>query len=121
MSVSLDLIRSSIMEKIDFDHFSKMDIRIGKVLSAERVEGSDKLILLKVDLGEDKDRQLVAGIGKVYEPEDLIDTFVTVLANLKPREIFGHESNGMILAAGTQDGPVILSPRNHVEPGSSVS
>lgn len=106
---------------IKFDDFSKLDIRVGTVLGFEKVEGSDKLVLLSVDIGEAEDRQLVAGIGKSYGLEDIIGKQVVVLVNLEPREIFGHVSNGMILAAGTKKGPVILSPLDAVESGSTVS
>lgn len=108
-------------EIINFEYFSKLDIRVGKVLKAERIEGSGKLILLSINLGEEKERQLVAGIGKSYSPEELEGKNVTVLANLKPREIMGYESQGMILAAGDEAGPVIISALKEVKAGSTVS
>ncbi len=108
-------------EIITYEDFSKLDIRIGKITEAERIEGSDKLLLLSVDLGEGKDRRLVAGIGRSYDPADLEGRQVVVLANLEPREIMGYESQGMILASGGSEGPVILSVTGDVEPGSRVS
>jgi len=83
---------------IEFDEFLKVDIRIAEILEAEKVEGSDKLLYLKVDSGLDQ-RNIVAGIASVYEPNDIIGKKILLVANLKPATIFGKESNGMLLAA----------------------
>lgn len=101
-----------------FDDFSKLEMKVGKVLSAERVEGSDKLIKLEVDTGET--RTLVAGIGKVYNPEDLKDKTVIVLANLEPKEIMGIESQGMLLVAWEGDEISLLAPDREMRPGTKV-
>ena len=102
------------------DEFRQVDLRIAKIISAERVPGSEKLIKLQIDLGEP--RQLVAGIGKAYEPEDLPGKEIVVVANLEPRALMGLESQGMLLAAHEEDGvPVLLMPDRTVAPGSGIS
>ncbi|MDD5547671.1 MAG: methionine--tRNA ligase subunit beta [Candidatus Pacebacteria bacterium] len=111
---------------INYDEFSKVDLRTGKILEAERVEGSDKLIKMKVDFGsaeidEPKIRQIIAGIGKAYEPENLIGRQAIFVVNLEPRSLMGLESQGMILAATNEDGlPVILMPEKEVGTGSKI-
>ena len=105
---------------ISIEDFKKAELKIAKILSAERVEGSEKLIKLKVSLGEEE-RQIVAGIGKAYEPEALIGKEIVVVANLEPRTLMGGESQGMLLAASEGDGlPVLLVPEREIAPGSSV-
>ena len=104
---------------IKFEDFQKLDLRVGKIVEAERVEGSEKLIKLKVNIGEEE-RQLVAGIGKVYSPEDLIEKEIIVLANLEPKVLFGIESQGMLLAAEDGDTVSLLMPDKEVKPGSRV-
>lgn len=108
-------------ETIKFDDFLKLDIRIGLILEAEKIEKSEKLILLSVDLGEEESRQIVAGIAKKYEPKELEGLSVTVLANLEVREIMGYKSQGMVLAAGDESGPVLISPLEKITPGKKVS
>ena len=99
--------------------FAKVELKIGKVLSAERVKKSDKLIRLRVDTGEE--RQIVAGIGKAYTPEDLVGKKIVVVTNLQPAKLMGVESNGMLLAATGMDGvPVILMPEKDVEEGARI-
>lgn len=95
------------MDKISYEYFSRLDIRVGKVLEARRIEGSKKLLLLRVDLGAGDVRQIVAGIAETYSPEELIGRKVVVLANIEPRKIFGYESQGMLLAADV-DGKAYL-------------
>jgi len=107
------------MENINFEEFQKIDLRIGKVIEAERIEGTDKLLKLKVDLGEEK-RQLVAGIAKFYQPEDLIGKEIVVVANLEPKIFRGIESQGMLLAADVEGKPVFLKPDEEVPPGTKV-
>ena len=104
---------------ITFDDFKKIDMRIGKVLSAEKVEGTDKLMNIKIDLGTEI-RQLVAGIADMYEPHSLIGKEVPVLINLEPRKIRGIESQGMILAVDVGGKPVIMHPDREVPPGSTI-
>ena len=93
-------------EQITIDDFAKMDIRIGEVLEAEKIKGSDKLLKLKVDIKEKK-LQIVAGIGTRYSPEELINKKVVVLTNLPPAKLFGVKSEGMILAS---DSAALLTP-----------
>lgn len=104
---------------ITFNDFSKLEIRIGKVLSAEKVEGTDKLLKLEVDFGSLK-RQIVSGIAEFYKPEDLIGKDFPFFINLEPRIIKGVESQGMILAVDTGLSVVLLNPDKEVEPGSTV-
>lgn len=95
--------------KIDIEDFGKVDLRVGQVLSAERVKGADKLLHLKVDIGEPEPRTIVAGIATVYEPEKMIGRKVVIVANLHPRKLRGIESNGMIVAASLEGGKPILA------------
>ncbi len=104
---------------ITFDDFKKLEIRIGKVLSAERVEGTGKLIKLEIDFGTEK-RQLVAGIAEFYEPGYLIGKELPVLVNLESRSFKGVESQGMILAVDVNGKPILLHPEKEVPPGSIV-
>lgn len=104
---------------ISFEEFQKLDIRIGRILRAERIEGSDKLLRLEVDLG-DETRQIVAGIAAFYAPEDLVGREIPVLVNLKPRTLRGVESQGMLLAADSNGEPILLSPDKEAPPGSMV-
>jgi methionyl-tRNA synthetase len=87
---------------ITIEDFQKIDLRVATVLAAERVSGADKLLKLQIDLGSEQ-RQLVAGIAKHYTPEELIGKHIVVVANLQPAVIRGVESNGMLLAASTED------------------
>lgn len=103
---------------ITFDDFQKLDLRIAKVLEVERVEGSEKLLCLQVDLGQER-RQIIAGIGNVYSLESLIGKKIVIVANLEPRKIMGFESQGMLLAA--DDGsPVLLTPEKEVALGIKI-
>ncbi|OGW29477.1 MAG: methionine--tRNA ligase [Nitrospirae bacterium GWC2_42_7] len=104
---------------IPITDFAKVELKIGIVVSAERVQKSNKLIKLIVDTGEQ--RQIVAGIGKAYSPEDLIGKKIVVVTNLQPAKLMGVESNGMLLAATGSDGvPVVLVPEKDVEVGSRI-
>jgi methionine--tRNA ligase beta chain len=106
-------------EMITFDDFKKLDIRIGKILSAEKVEKTDKLLKLEIDFGAEK-RQIVAGIAESYQPEQVIGREVPVLMNLEPRSIRGVESQGMILAASVDGKPRLMHPDMEIPPGSEV-
>ncbi len=105
---------------INFEDFAKVDLRLGKILEASRVEGSEKLLKLKVDFGSE-DRQILAGIGKVYAPEFLIGRSASFVFNLAPRKMMGLESQGMILAVSDENGLSILSPDKEIKPGSKLS
>ena len=95
--------------KIPIDDFSKVDLRVGLVLSAERVKGADKLMHMKVDIGEAEPRTIVAGIAEAYTPEALVNRKVVIVANLQPRKLRGIESNGMIVAASVEGGKPVLA------------
>ena len=97
------------LPKIEIDDFGKVDLRVGKVLSAERVKGADKLLHLKVDIAEPEPRTIVAGIALAYEPEKMVGRKVVIVANLQPRKLRGIESNGMIVAASLEGGPPVLA------------
>ncbi len=106
---------------INYEEFSKTELRVANIKSAERVEGSDKLIKLQVSLGEEE-RQIVAGIGKKYEPENLVGKNIVIVANLEPRSLMGLESNGMLLAASNdEEGPIIITTEQDIAPGSHIS
>ena len=94
---------------IAIDDFSKIDMRVGQVLAAERVKGADKLLHLKVDLAESEPRSIVAGIAEAYEPEKLVGRKVVIVANLQPRKLRGLTSQGMIVAASVADGKPVLA------------
>lgn len=108
------------MERVSFEEFKKLDIKVGKVLSAKKVEGSKKLLELKVDIGGEA-RRAVAGIAEYYSPEELKDRLVVVVANLQPKRIFGIESEVMILAAFDGKNLAILQPDKEVPAGTQVS
>lgn len=104
---------------ITIEDFAKVKLKIGKVLSAERVPKSSKLIKLQVDTGEP--RQIVAGIGHVYAPEELVGKSIAVVANLKPAKLMGVESQGMLLAATDSEGVLsILIPEKDVKQGALI-
>jgi methionine--tRNA ligase beta chain len=104
---------------ITFDDFKKLDIRIGKIISAEKVEGTQKLLRLEIDLGAEQ-RQIVAGIAESYLPDQIVGKEIPLLVNLEPRQIRGIESQGMILAVDLEGKPVLLHPDREVPPGSLV-
>ena len=103
---------------ITIDDFKKIDLRIGKIEKAEKIENT-KLIVLKINVG-DKIKNIVAGIGDKYSIEELIGQLVVVVVNLEPKEIKGVKSEGMILAADSSDGPVLIVPLEQVFPGTQV-
>ena len=107
--------------EVSFDDFTKMDIRIGKILHAEKVEKSNKLLKMQVDTGLDR-RTIVSGIARHFEPEEVVGKQVSVLVNLAPRKIMGVASQGMILLAEDHDGKLVfVTPDDQVTNGSTVS
>ena len=109
-----------IAEPIEIDDFAKIDLRIGKILKAEHVEGAEKLLHLTVDIG-DETRSIFAGIKSAYAPEDLIGKLTVIVANLKPRKMRFGVSEGMMLAAGPGGKDIwVLSPDAGAEPGMRV-
>jgi methionyl-tRNA synthetase len=107
---------------ITIDDFSKVELRVGEIKIAERIPKADKLLRFEIDLGEEKPRQILAGLAEYYEPEKLIGRKVVVVANLKPRKMRGLESQGMICAAslGTEDTPAIATFIENVEIGARL-
>ncbi len=107
---------------IDIADFAKIDLRVGEVKTAERIPKADKLLLITVDIGEEKPRQILAGIAQYYEPENLIGRKIVVVANLKPRKLRGYESQGMLLAAsvGDEGKPVIATFAEEVPNGARL-
>jgi methionyl-tRNA synthetase len=95
--------------RIAIDDFAKVELRVGLVLSAERVKGADKLMHMKVDIGEPEPRTIVAGIAEAYTPAELVNRKVVIVANLQPRKLRGIESNGMIVAASVEGGKPVLA------------
>ncbi|MFA5715530.1 MAG: methionine--tRNA ligase subunit beta [Candidatus Paceibacterota bacterium] len=116
----MELQKEITGNKINFNQFEKIDLRIGKIIEAERVDGSDKLVKLQVDLGDEK-RQILAGIGKSYSPEELLNKSVAVVINLEPKIIIGLESRGMVLAAKDNNNLSVLVPEKEIVPGSKIS
>ena len=108
-------------EKIGIEDFSKVEMRVGQVKTAERIVGADKLLKLTVDIGTEV-RQICAGIAQFYEPESLIGRKVVVVVNLAPRKLRGVESNGMIVAAsvGPDGRPVLAGFLEDVEVGARL-
>jgi methionyl-tRNA synthetase len=106
--------------RLSIDEFMNVDLRVAKVLTAERVAKSKKLVKLWIDLGAEQ-RTIVAGIAEAYEPETLVGRTIVIVANLKPAKLMGIESNGMVLAASGDDGrPMLLSVDGDAAPGTRV-
>jgi methionyl-tRNA synthetase len=105
-------------DRISIDDFMKVELRVARVLAAEAVPKSKKLLKLQVDLGTEQ-RTIVAGIAEAYEPDSLVGRTIVVVANLKPAKLMGIESNGMVLAASSETGkPILLTV--DAEPGFRV-
>ena len=107
--------------EIEFADFEKLDLRVGKILTSERVEGADKLLKFSVKLGEEV-RTIISGVYPYYEPEYMVDKNVVVVTNLKPRKIRGVESKGMILYAEDEKNNKLffVTPEKDIESGSEV-
>ena len=106
--------------QIDYDDFIKVDLRVAKIVSAEAVEGADKLLRLTLDLG-DSTRQVFSGIKSAYKPQDLEGRLTLMVANLAPRKMRFGVSEGMVLAAGSKDGIYLLEPDSGAQPGQRVT
>lgn len=107
------------MSEISIEQFFEADLRSAKIIEAERVEKSKKLIKLQIDLGAEQ-RQIVAGIAEAYTPEELIGRTIIVVANLQPATLMGEVSNGMLLAASIDGVPVLATFQKEVPPGTKV-
>jgi len=105
---------------ITIDEFFKVELKVGKVVVAEEVKKSKKLLRLEVDLGEEKPRQIVAGIKEYYKPEELVDSYVCVVSNLKPAKLMGMISEGMLLAAKDESGLSLIRPEKPKKPGTPI-
>jgi methionyl-tRNA synthetase len=118
----IDQKAEGVTSLIDITDFTKVDLRVGEVLTAARIPKADRLLLLTVDIGEEKPRQILAGIAQYYEPEQLPGRKIAVVANLKPRKMRGHESQGMLLAAsvGDEGKPVLATFTEDVPNGARL-
>lgn len=105
--------------EITYDDFAKIELKVAKIVAAERVEKSEKLIKLQLEVGDEK-RQIVAGIGKAYEAAELVGKEIIIVANLAPKALMGVESHGMLLAAGGGENPVLLTPEKEIASGAKV-
>jgi len=107
---------------IDFSEWEKIDLRVGKIIYVEEIEGADKLYKLSVDIGEEKPRIVCAGIKKYYSKEELKDKKIILFVNLAPRKLRGIESQGMVLAAidEEKDKVILISPEKDIETDSKV-
>lgn len=101
------------------DDLAKIDLRIGTIKEAEAVEGSEKLLKLQVQCGEET-RQILAGIGKRYAPAELVEKQILIVVNLAPRMMMGLESQGMLMASDDEQGPVLIIPSSQVLPGATL-
>jgi methionyl-tRNA synthetase len=104
---------------IDIQEFARIDLRVGTIAEAAAVEGTDKLVVMKIDIGTEV-RQVVAGIRIAYKPEELVGKQVVIVANLKPAKLRGIDSNGMLLAAVGESGLCIVSPEKPMDNGVKV-
>jgi methionyl-tRNA synthetase len=112
---------AAVKPEIVFDDFAKIDLRVGTIVAASKVEKADKLLQLSVDLGFET-RTIVSGIAQHFEPESIVGKQVTVVVNLAPRKMRGIESNGMILMAEDANGKLhFVNPSDNINPGSGVS
>ncbi|MER3498985.1 MAG: methionine--tRNA ligase [Chitinophagaceae bacterium] len=116
-----EMIEKTIKPEIQYEDFAKLDLRVGRIVSAEKVEKADKLLKLQVDLGSET-RTIVSGIAQHFVAGELVGRQVVVVANLAPRKLKGIESNGMILSAEDANGKLhLINPENLIDPGSAVS
>lgn len=107
------------MTNITYDDFAKLDLRIAKIVSTEKIPGKSKIIKGVIDLGEEK-REVIIGGAEYYQPEELVGKTVVVIANLEPRKIAGLESNAMLLAADVNDRPFWLTVNEDVPLGTKI-
>ena len=115
-------VRQRIQGRIDYETFKRTEIRLGTIVSVESVEKSDKLLKLMVDVGEEKDRQIISGIAPYFSNvQSLAGRQAMFVTNLEPRTIFGYESNGMILALTDEDSFALLTPDSPMTPGVLAS
>lgn len=107
-----------MVKMASYEEFAKLDLRVARVLDAQPVEGSNKLLKLAVDIGTEK-RQIIAGLAKFYKPEEVIGKNIIIIANLDYRKLAGLESQGMLLAAGESE-IVLLTTEKDIAPGTKI-
>ncbi len=108
------------VNKVTIDDFAKLEFKIGTIIEAAEIEGSDKLLKLSVDLGEENPRQVLSGIKAYYKPEELKDKQFVFITNLEPRKMMGLESQAMIMAADASEDVVLVVPEKEVPAGSKI-
>jgi methionyl-tRNA synthetase len=108
-----------LLARISIEDFTKVKMCVGQILEAEKIEGSRRLLKLKVDIG-DEVRQLVAGIAEAYDPATLLNKKIVVVVNLKPAKLMGVESDGMIVAASVGERPVLVTFNEDVPNGAPL-
>ncbi len=111
--------RKRLSVTVTYDDFAKLEIRVAKIVEVEKIPGKTKIVKGMIDLGEEK-RQVIIGGAEYYQPEELVNKRVIVLANLEPRKIGGIESHGMLLAADLSDKPFWLTVNEDVPPGTKI-
>ena len=107
-------------ENISFNEFKKINLQIGKITSAENLEGYNKILKVLVDIGNEK-REILSGIARHYDTNELIGKYVVICTNLEPKKIGNSISNGMLLAAEKDGKPILLTVNEEVDPGSAIS
>ncbi|MGQ0794705.1 MAG: tRNA-binding protein [Nitrosopumilaceae archaeon] len=107
------------MTNVTYDDFAKLDLRIAKIITTEKIPGKSRIIKGIIDLGDEK-REVVIGGAEYYQPEELVGTTVVVIANLEPRKIAGFESKAMLLAADVNDKPFWLTVKEDVPLGTKI-
>jgi len=107
------------MTNVTYDDFAKLDIRIAKIVSTEKIPGKTRIIKGVIDLGLER-RNVIIGGAEYYQPEELVGKTVVVIVNLEPRKIAGFESNAMLLAADVNDKPFWLTVKEEVQPGTKI-
>lgn len=108
------------MSNISYDDFTKLDIRVAKIIATEPIEGKSRIIKGRIDLGNDDQRDVIIGGAQYYKPEDIVGKTVIVIANLEPKKMAGVESNAMLLAADVDDKPYWLTVNEEVPLGSPI-
>ena len=108
------------MPNVSYDDFSKLDIRVAKIIKTEPIEGKSRIIKGKIDLGNYDQRDVIIGGAQYYQPEDMVGKTVIVIANLEPKKMAGVESNAMLLAADVDDKPFWLTVNEDVPLGSPI-
>jgi methionine--tRNA ligase beta chain len=108
---------------VSYEDFAKLDLRVGTVKKCERKEGSEKLLRLTVDFGDDGEKNILSGIAQWYQPEEIMGKQYVFVINLEPRKLMGEESQGMILAANSDsigEKPILIEPQNTAISGTSI-